>query len=88
MCNLGTGYTKEGITFPSRHAQLVLEQQVCQAADINPADITYVEAHGTGTVAGPLDGLTSTSMHHHLHQHVLQTFCPVFACSASCCLLC
>ena len=30
----------------------MLEQQVCNEADINPADITYVEAHGTGTVAG------------------------------------
>lgn len=46
------GFTKEGITFPSRHAQLALEKQVCQEANINPKDICYVEAHGTGTVAG------------------------------------
>ena len=46
------GFTKEGITFPSRHAQLALEKQVCNEANINPAEVCYVEAHGTGTVAG------------------------------------
>ena len=46
------GFTQEGITFPNRHAQLALEQQVSEGAHINPADVCYVEAHGTGTVAG------------------------------------
>lgn len=52
MSLLLAGYTPEGITFPSRHAQYALSQQVCNEANINPADIVYVEAHGTGTVAG------------------------------------
>ena len=47
-----TGFTSEGITFPSRHAQYALTEQVCNEAGINAADISYVEAHGTGTVAG------------------------------------
>ena len=63
---VNAGFTKEGVTFPSRHAQLALEQQVCHEGKINPADICYVEAHGTGTVAGDGQELDAINKHYGL----------------------
>ena len=45
-----------GLTVPNKQAQEVLIGQALQAAQIEPAEVSYVEAHGTGTSLGdPLE---------------------------------
>ncbi|SFD21717.1 amino acid adenylation domain-containing protein [Chitinophaga sp. CF118] len=41
-----------GITAPSKDAQVILERGVYEKFGIDPASINYVEAHGTGTKLG------------------------------------
>ena len=41
-----------GITVPNILSQEALLRQACQAAGINPGDVTFIEAHGTGTPVG------------------------------------
>jgi acyl transferase domain-containing protein len=43
-----------GITAPSRWAQIDVIERACAAADVRPQDIRFVEAHGTGTVLGDM----------------------------------
>ncbi len=52
-----------GITAPSRNAQIRLEKNLYEKLGINPATIGYVEAHGTGTRLGDaieIEALTET----------------------------
>lgn len=42
----------EGLTVPSGDAQCAVIGAACDAAGIEPRDISYVEAHGTGTPVG------------------------------------
>ena len=41
-----------GITFPSKDAQIELMRSVYDTVGLDPFDTDYVEAHGTGTAAG------------------------------------
>lgn len=43
-----------GITAPSRRAQVAVMQRALAAAAAEPADIAFVEGHGTGTVLGDM----------------------------------
>ena len=54
------GFTKEGITFPSKERQINLMKNVISTYNIDINDIEYIEAHGTGTVAG--DGVEISAL--------------------------
>nr|XP_023013626.1 fatty acid synthase-like [Leptinotarsa decemlineata] len=48
------GYKKEGMTFPSTEAQVILLKEMYQELSLDPRKVSYVEAHGTGTSVGDL----------------------------------
>ncbi|GJQ79756.1 hypothetical protein Trydic_g23233 [Trypoxylus dichotomus] len=55
------GYKKEGITFPSSEAQIMLMRDFYDDCKIDPSILTFVEAHGTGTVVGDPEELNTLS---------------------------
>uniref|UniRef100_T1JX10 Ketosynthase family 3 (KS3) domain-containing protein n=1 Tax=Tetranychus urticae TaxID=32264 RepID=T1JX10_TETUR len=46
------GYTKEGITYPSREVQINTMKLALNRSSINPMSVEYVEGHVTGTSVG------------------------------------
>lgn len=45
----------QGITMPSKAAQMALIRSVYEKAGIEPNDTAYIEAHGTGTMVGDVE---------------------------------